>query len=418
MKFLSIIIILIIFAASLSGQENKEKEINELKNTIDELKKKIEKLEQELKELKEKEEEKIKQEELKKILQEADKEISSEASSEKKETLKGKEFYSYAKSLQALNPEISVTGDVLAKGSSEKENLFDAREFEFSFISMLDPYAQMKIFLSIENLTDVELEEAYMEWLSFPGGLRLLVGKKQQQFGNLNRWHTHALPQVDLPLAIRYLFGDEGLRQTGIFLDWLLPKGWAKTNELILEITKGDNEKNFGGNNFRRPAVLTHLINYWDISRNTYFEFDISAMYGYHQAEPYLRTKLLNLSPVISWTPTYAARFRSFEWRSEFIYSLHQYPEKDIKSFSFFSYFYYQWSQRMSAGLRFDYVEDPFEEKHKLWSLTPFIDFWQSEWVRLRGQYSLLRDRTLDKNIHSIILQFTWSAGPHKHEKY
>lgn len=418
MKSIFIIIFLIIFISNLLAQDNNQQEIEELKSVINELKERIANLEKEIKELKVSKAASEKDEELKRLMEEADKQIGGKEGKEETKPIKEREFYSYSKSLQALNPEISVTGDVLAQGTSENNSLFNAREFEFSFISMLDPYAQMKIFMNVENLKDVELEEAYIEWLTFPGGLRLMIGKKQQQFGNLNRWHTHALPQVDLPLAIRYLFGDEGLRQTGFFIDWLFPKGWAKTNELMIEITKGDNEINFGGNNFRKPAVLAHLVNYWDISRNTYFEFDISAMFGYRQAGPYLKTKLINISPVISWTPTNAARFKSIEWRSEFIYSSHQYPEKDINSFSFFSYFFYQWSQRMSAGLRYDYVEDPFEYDHKLWSISPFIDFWQSEWVRLRAQYSYLRDTTFDKNNHSIILQFTWSAGPHKHEKY
>ena len=51
------------------------------------------------------------------------------------------------------------------------------------------------------------------------------------------------------------------------------------------------------------------------------------------------------------------------------------------------------------------------------WIYSPYLTFWQSEFVRLRAQYDYL-----DNNIAGIdrrmILQVTFAAGPHKHEAY
>ena len=97
-----------------------------------------------------------------------------------------------------LNPEISATGDVRAVGTTsgiQRDN-FDPREFEIGFQSALDPYSHTKIFVSLEN-GEVGIEEGYAYWTGLPGHVRLDVGKYRQQFGELNRWHLHALPETE-----------------------------------------------------------------------------------------------------------------------------------------------------------------------------------------------------------------------------
>ena len=122
------------------------------------------------------------------------------------------EFVGRARSLQALNPEISLNGDLY--GSIESENPssdnFIPREFEFAFGSALDPYTRAKVFLTVEedggrievfpddvaeqgDGVGVGVEEGYVEWVALPGGIGLKAGRFFQQFGQLNRWHAHAL---------------------------------------------------------------------------------------------------------------------------------------------------------------------------------------------------------------------------------
>ena len=116
-----------------------------------------------------------------------------------------------------LNPEISVTGDVRAYGRSpgiQRDN-FDPREFEFAFHSALDPYSHTRVFVSLEN-GEISLEEGYAYWTGLPGHLRVDIGKYRQQFGELNRWHQHALPETEYPLALTTYAGDGGLVGTGL----------------------------------------------------------------------------------------------------------------------------------------------------------------------------------------------------------
>ena len=54
----------------------------------------------------------------------------------------------------------------------------------------------------------------------------------------------------------------------------------------------------------------------------------------------------------------------------------------------------------------------------ELWGLVPYVTWWQSEWVRLRGEYQRLEDDLVPDAEHRFLIQATWAAGPHKHETY
>ncbi|PYP30690.1 MAG: hypothetical protein DMD49_09875 [Gemmatimonadetes bacterium] len=135
------------------------------------------------------------------------------------DTVSRVQFVGRERNQAQLNPEISVTGDVRGYGQQPgvQHDNFEPREFEVGFQSALDPYSNTKIFVSLEN-GDVSIEEGYAYWTGLPGHLRLDVGKFRQQFGELNRWHLHALPETEYPLALRTYLGDDGLSGTGLSL--------------------------------------------------------------------------------------------------------------------------------------------------------------------------------------------------------
>ena len=164
------------------------------------------------------------------------------AGGEPADTPEDQEFVGRQRSLQALNPEISVTGDVFGHVNQDAtgEDNFFAREFEVSLVSNLDPFSRAKIFLSKhfeggefapfpdgdeEHGDAIEIEEGYVEWVGLPVGLSLKLGKFQQQLGQLNRWHSHALPFQTRSLPHLAFLGEEALAQTGASLHWLLPVG-------------------------------------------------------------------------------------------------------------------------------------------------------------------------------------------------
>ena len=48
----------------------------------------------------------------------------------------------------------------------------------------------------------------------------------------------------------------------------------------------------------------------------------------------------------------------------------------------------------------------------------PYLTWWQSEWVRLRGEYQYRKDELTGEDENRFTLQLTWAAGPHKHSTY
>ncbi|HEX2641523.1 MAG TPA: hypothetical protein VHU81_00920, partial [Thermoanaerobaculia bacterium] len=222
------------------------------------------------------------------------------------------------RNLNRLNPEISMTGDLVGFATNQGREDFDAREFELNVQSALDPYSFTKWTLSFSPDEGVDIEEGYVSYNGLPGGLQLTAGKFRQSFGLLNRWHLHALPQIDYPLVLQSYFGDEGLAQTGLSATWLLPRPWATANELTLELTDGENDA-FGGESFRRLVGLAHLKNYWDVTPSTYAELGLSGAAGGNGLGG--ESRLYGTDLTFHWQPPQRAKYREITWRTELLRS-------------------------------------------------------------------------------------------------
>ncbi len=72
--------------------------------------------------------------------------------------------------------------------------------------------------------------------------------------------------------------------------------------------------------------------------------------------------------------------------------------------------------QRLIAGARYDYVEDPLSGLITR-QVIPSLTLWESEWVELRAQYTWARV-TGQPSTNDFALQAVWAIGPHKHETY
>ncbi len=336
--------------------------------------------------------------------------------------------------LQALNPNISLTGDFFGSlTSSDQEsivrggafsdgrNTLYLREAEFHIIAPLDPYTRGKFFLGIPGHGEASLSdmigEAYMEWLNLPANMNLKIGKFNAQFGLLNRWHDHGLPQVDRPKPLLHLFGMENFGSTGIAANFLLPGLWAHSNELDIEILTGGDGITFDSHPENVIAV-SRLKNYFDLTRNTYLEIGLSGAHGHNCQASGKKTTLGNVDFTVKWSPAGRAHYRTIEFRNEFFYSHRETPDGTLKRNGFYSYLSNKMGARHWVGVRYAYSELPtaLEKEHE-WDISPYIDFWQSEFVFARLQYSYTH-RSYDDNDHAVFLQTVWSMGPHKHESY
>jgi hypothetical protein len=349
-------------------------------------------------------------------------------------------FKGAERSQQALNPEISVVGDFLAKArldapySPYSTPLFRVAGIHFE--SDLDPFSHTKITVGAKP-GGAEVGEAYIVWSGLVKSMSFTVGKIRQQFGVVNRWHVPSLDQVMFPLAMTTILGEEGLNQTGLSVDWMVPPLWAHSNELKLEVTGSDNKHLFSGaGNHYIPCGLLHLNSYYDLTRNTYLEFGVTGLGGVNSTYADEQTQrgvpgerrytfCGGADLTVLWEPVDRRHYTHLVWRSEFYFARKEVLNNSVKidtieAYGAYSYLQKKWSERIETGMRFDYTT-PFRPDNSglyLLQITPYLTFWQSPWVKLRLEYHYGYDEDTEEDNHDIVLQMTWAAGPHKHERY
>jgi hypothetical protein len=410
----------------------------------------IEQLEQELTELKER----MAEDELQRLLDKAEQAANAPPEEPQPED---RVFVAGSRSLQATNPEISVSGEIVA-GLTINDDIqdgnpvgtgFPLRALSLHIQSVLDPYSTTKIAVAIlpDPEEPIALEEMYITWYGLVPSLSLSVGRFRQQFGVVNRWHEHDLDQVDHPLAMRQVIGDEGFAGDGLSLRWFMPKLWAHANELTLDVVDGNNELLYSGERFAVPAFTGHLKNYWDLSPATYLELGLSGALGWNNpiardetreeattrgADPdandyealsvddgWSKTVAAGANLTLFWNPPQKAKYRSFTWRSEFYYV----QKEDVlaqwtRAWGVYSYVQVQPAASWFLGVRGD-VAHPLVPavENLVWDVVPYITWWQSEFVFLRLEYGFTHGLTPNPD-HRIAFQVSWAAGPHKHERY
>ena len=316
------------------------------------------------------------------------------------------------RNLNQLNPEITVSGDMRAYANlnGQQSDNFELKEIEISFQAALDPYSHTKLFAALEEGA-IDIEEAYFYYTGLPGRIRLDVGRFRQQAGELNRWHLHAVPEIDYPLALTTYTGDEGLVGTGLSAYWA--GSLIGTQEIWVQPVMGDNAVLFDGGS--RLAILGHLNNFFDLSRSTYVQVGVTGMYG-ENPDTLLQTVMGGLDVRFTWRPPARAKYREWTVRAE-LYGVDK--ERGGLGDARYGYYVgtqYKLGQRWWAGVRFDYVEAPEGSLAIVRQIIPSITFWQSEWVRLHAEWRTRYEAGASTG--QIALQGVWSIGPHKHETY
>jgi len=345
------------------------------------------------------------------------------------------DFVGRARSLQALNPEISLNGDLYGSIHSDnpRSENFIPREFEFTFVSALDPYARAKVFLTVEedggrievfpgdlgeaDGAAVGVEEGYVEWVALPGGLRLKVGRFSQQFGQLNRWHSHALHFQSRSLPHLAFIGEGALAQDGASVHWLLPTGGSGAYEATVELTRSRNEVLFG--EAHSLSYLGHMNAFWQLSPSTDLDLGLSALFGdYRDVDGRYDNRLFGAEMAFNWAPPQQSLYRGIVVRGGVMLSD---PEavrglRGESAWGIWSLAEIKLSQQWVAGGRYDWVENPEDPSESAWLASPTLTYWQSEYVRLRAEYDILGNP--GKTTRQFTLRITFAMGPHKHETY
>jgi|GEM_PF-370672 len=350
-------------------------------------------------------------------------------------------FYGRQRQLNQLNPEISMTGDFIgvvrspqtpttgtpytfwdgmdfdsALGYLPSGNRFFMRAAEFNVVAPLDPFTRGKFFLEIPGDGSLALDEAYMQWVS---QTHLKIGLFRNEFGQLNRWHEHGLPQVDRPHVLTTFFNEAGLEGLGVSANWVLGRLWAHVNELTLEYVSGGDGISFAGGKGHDRVAVARLKNYYDISGNAYFEVGLSGAQGANDpAGDYLST-IGGIDLNYSWSPAGRRHYRSFEVRAEALYSSRETPLGTQTAWGGYLSAQNRFSARLLGSVRFDYTQLPWDPDETIRGIAATLDFWQSEFVFFRIQADSVWMSFADSDtITRVLLQTVWSMGPHKHEAY
>ncbi len=364
-------------------------------------------------------------------------------------------FESGARALQGLNPEISVTGDILATlymnkdfyvleevqqheghvhGGVQRSGL-EIRSLGVAFQSNLDPFSFMKLVLAVHH-GNFGVCEAYITWAGAIPYVTMTLGKFHQQFGVINRWHEHGFDQVDRPLSHKKYLGHHGLVGTGLSVRIMIPRLWAHAEELTIEVTNGENENLFSGEYFSIPTVLGHLKSYWDLNSATYLELGLTGVWGLNNKwgwvddtigqlvnEGYRHTAVAGADLNLVWVPMGKEKYRGVTWRTEFLY-LHKQVEttgkiEDIDAFAGYTYLDVRTGPYLILGARFDIGQAPeVGTKDWFWQVSPYVTVWQSHFAYFRLQYNATWESGRTDPIHALVFQTVFAAGPHKHEKY
>lgn len=350
-----------------------------------------------------------------------------------------KKFQSGVRQQQGLNPNISLGGDFFGARSSSNHdfisdpgyisygnNGFFMREVELALESPLDPFTRGKTFISVTK-DAISIEEAYMEWLNLPLNMNLKIGIFYPEFGPLNRYHDHALPQFDRPRALVNLFSNKGLGGTGLSSSFMLPEIlFADASALDMTVIHGtDTGDNFSFAN-TGLLYLGQFKNYYDINQNSYFEIRLSGVTGINPSAGDNRSYVGSLGLTYKWVPMGREKYRTLDWRTEIFYSYRNEIPGTIKSKGFYSSIQNKLNARFWISARIGYSELPYDNNQHEWDYTVNLDFWQSEFVFTRLQYQYnrrFRDMALVPigplpDDHSLLLQVCWAMGPHKHEAY
>jgi hypothetical protein len=352
--------------------------------------------------------------------------------------------------LQALNPEISVTGDLISKfidpEDEPSETDFFVRGFGIHVDSYLDPYTKMKVAIGVSQ-EKAALGEGYITRFGILPNVSLTAGKFRQPFGVVNRWHKHALDGLDFPMPLRSIFGDGGLNQTGFSATWSIPEALGASQELTLQLTEGENGRIFGQNSRHLPCALLRYRHFRDLTKDTYLEFGGTGLVGWNDtwdvAGSELRdrraTTVLGADVTLRWEPTDRMRYASFEWRSEMYWLSKKILAPDgsgrdeLRAWGAYTSLQHQLSRTLFTGARLDwyapdsksYADDAglsplaYVGRHpNRWQICPYVTWWQSPFVKAHVEVIWADGHRTGASDLTLALQIVFAAGPHKHERY
>lgn len=319
-------------------------------------------------------------------------------------------------------PDISVIGDFQASYRDKAKRNFNAgiNEAEFSFQSVVDPYARADFFLTVGKESDtgkfsLDLEEGYITTLSLPAHLQLKAGKFKSAMGRINPVHPHALPFISFPDAYQNYFG-EGINDEGVSLSWLVPNTLFY-QELVVQLTDGPiNSPSFSRSVGNTYLWLAHLKNFFDLSSNVTLEFGLSGITGMNHLN--FRTNIAAADLTYKWKPVQFNTYKSFTWQTEAWFSNANISKENVvNTFGMYSFINFQFSKRLFFTGMYSFSNMPISDIIRENSYSATIGWYATEFqkIEIEGKISQVN---MEKDRNQILLRWIFVIGTHGAHQY
>jgi len=345
-----------------------------------------------------------------------------------------------------LNPDMSFILDVGSAwfnradhlqqgGHSMNDNGFALQGLELAASASVDPYFRFDLYF---QLTEAEVEEAFLTTLSLPWSLQVRAGLMNAQFGRQNSLHLHSWNFANPPLSHTRFMSEEHLRGPGMELSTLLPLPWyLSLTGQVLDTTEelGFNSATFGSSEengakridgFEDLLYALRMENFFELSKDWSLLVGLNEGLGQSPFKPDGRTYLHGVDLYLKWRPISRAH-GDYALGLTVEYLLRDTALEDgrLRDHGGYVQLDAQLSQRWMVGLRFDSTDigsgtSPDLEKIPGWQRrgSASLTFLPTHFSKLRLQGDVGRDEARDRWGSAVFLQAEVSAGEHGAHKF
>ena len=346
-------------------------------------------------------------------------------------------------SYNSFNPAISVVANFLARADSKTvfidestrvDNRFNLREAEIDLRVPVDPFADAVLIMSLESETpgefEVGIEEGYVNvkklpFMASPLGLKFQVGRFRPAFGKLNLLHTHDLPTSLRSLPTEEFLGEEGFIQQGVSADFFVPSPWSVNTALnarLQVLSGGDIAVSPDSRN--KLAYVGNLR--WFQALGDAQTVDVGwSSYWHPGNDDGSIVRLHAVDFMYRWKPLRQGQWRSYLLGGEFMFSDRSPARESAASgrakrpFGVSVFTQWQLDRRKYVGVRGDYTKARVNPGLKRRSLTPYLSYYFSEFLRLRLNYEHRWSDFLDEDgRNSVFVELNWIFGAHPPEPF
>ncbi|OGJ87369.1 MAG: hypothetical protein A2268_14545 [Candidatus Raymondbacteria bacterium RifOxyA12_full_50_37] len=322
-----------------------------------------------------------------------------------------------------MNPAIAAVGEFEASASDDK-SLAHPHQLRFlggdlDIYAYVDPYFKAEMVICLHH-KHAGFEEAYLESMTLPAGLKLRIGKFKAPFGKWNTVHGHALPVINMPACWERVFGEDGLNESGIAVSEMIP--FLPTyHEIIGLALNGENQTAFNGAATRDLLYMGHLKNFFELGGYRTLEIGISHARGRNNNinSPRLYTNVTGANAIFQWKNSMLPLERAFTLWSEIYYNQRDTLDVDDVQKTHISTGYFilgklQFLKRWYATCMYDYSGDPVNTGEIIRNVSTGVSFQPSEFSEIKLEYRrTMSDRSEQDPINELKAMVVFTIGAH-----